>query len=174
MLIYVDSRERWTQPGSKDHHIPDYFSRHGIEWEVKALNVGDYQLDGDSSVVVDRKKSIDEMATNLLNKSDSARFWREIRRAHSQGIKLIVLCEGGGTKYKTVNDLAAWKSKYSGVTGRRLISEIVRCEYAYGVTFLLCNRRETAKRIVELLTGDGGQHNAETKTTNCKSGGDAE
>ena len=157
MRVVIDSRERWTQPGSKDHHIPDYFSRHGIEWEVKALNVGDYQLDGNPSVSVDRKQSIDELATNLLNKSDSARFWREIRRAYSQSIKLIVLCEGGGTKYKTVNDLAAWKSKYSGVTGRRLISEIVRCEYAYGVTFLLCNRRETAKRIVELLTGDGGQ-----------------
>lgn len=141
---------------------------------MQALNVGDYQIEGNTSVVVDRKKSLDELATNLLNKSDSCRFWREVRRAWNRHIKLIVLCEGGGTKYKTVNDLAAWRSKYSGVTGRRLISEIVRCEYAYGVTFLLCNRRETAKRIVELLTGDGGQHNAETKTTNCKGGGDAE
>lgn len=163
MLIYVDSREKWTQLGSYDRHIPYHFSRHGIEWEVRKLDVGDYQLDGNPSVSVDRKQSIDELATNLLNKSDSCRFWREVRRAHSQGIKLIVLCEGGGNKYQTVNDLKTWRSKYSGVTGRRLLSEIVRCEYSYGVMFRLCNKRNTAKLIVELLEqyGEGAKKSSD-------------
>ena len=146
----TDSREKWTQPGNKDTHISDYFTRHGIEWEVRKLDCGDYQFEGDPSVSVDRKKSLDELSTNLLNKSDSCRFWREVRRSFSQGTKLIVLCECGG-KYKTVNDLQTWRSKYSGVSGIRLIHEIVRCEYAYGVVFKFCDKRSTARLIIELL-----------------------
>ena len=157
MRIIVDSREKWTQSGSTDTHLSAYFARHGIDWTVQKLDVGDYQIEGDPSVSVDRKKSLDELATNLLNRSDSCRFWREVRRSYTQGAKLIVLCECGG-QYKTVNDLKAWKSKYSGVSGRRLIDEIVRCERAYGVQFKLCDKRSTARIIIELLT----QHHAKT------------
>ena len=157
MMVIVDSREKWTQPGSTDRHIPDYFDRHGIEWEVRKLDVGDYQIEGNPSVSVDRKQSLEELSRNLMNRADSSRFWREVRRAFAQGIRLIVLCECGG-KYKTVNDLAAWKSKYSGVTGRRLINEMVRCEYAYNVHFRFCDRRSTGRLIIELLTENSAKH----------------
>lgn len=116
-------------------------------------------LSGQPSISIDRKKSIDELATNLLNKSDSCRFWREVRRAFAQGTKLIVLCECGG-KYKTVNDLKDWHSKYSGVSGRRLIAEMTRCEYAYGVVFKFCDKRSTARLIIELLTEYGKEGDA--------------
>ena len=161
MNLIVDSREKWTQPGSKDTHISDYFTRHGIEWEVRKLDCGDYQFESDPSVSVDRKKSLDELSTNLLNKSDSCRFWREVRRAHSTRTKLIVLCECGG-KYKTVNDLKDWHSKYSGVSGRRLIAEMTRCEYAYGVVFKFCDKRSTARLIIELLTEYGTDKGGDT------------
>ena len=177
MTLIVDSREKWTQPGSTDRHIPDYFDRHGIEWEVRKLDVGDYQIEGNPSVSVDRKHSIEELSRNLMNKADSSRFWREVRRSFAQGTKLIVLCECGG-KYKTVNDLQTWRSKYSGVSGIKLIHEIVRCEYAYGTVFKLCDKRSTARLIIELLTeyesdNKGKDDNAETKTTISNSGGDA-
>ena len=159
MNLIVDSREKWTQPGSTDRHIPDYFDRHGIEWKVRKLDVADYQIDGDPSVSVDRKSGLEELSRNLMNKSDSCRFWREIRLAHTQGTKLIVLCECGG-KYKTVNDLKDWHSKYSGVSGRRLIAEMTRCEYAYGVVFKFCDKRSTARRIIELLTEYGKEANS--------------
>lgn len=103
---------------------------------------------------VDRKSGLEELSRNLMNRNDASRFWREVRRAHANGTKLIVLCECGG-KYRCVNDLTAWKSKYSSVTGRRLINEMVRCEYAYGVSFKFCDRRSTARRIIELLTEYG-------------------
>ena len=160
LTVTVDSREKWTQPGSRDRHIPDYFDRHGIEWEVRKLDVGDYQIEGNPSVSVDRKKSLDELATNLLNKSDSCRFWREVRRSFAQGTKLIVLCECGG-KYKTVNDLQTWRSKYSGVSGIRLIHEMVRCEYSYGVRWVFCDKRSTARLIIELLTEHGAKQDEE-------------
>lgn len=151
MTILCDSREHWTHPNSKDKHISAYFDRHGIEWRVQKLDCGDYMLSDDHTIVVDRKKSLDEIATNMLNRKDSSRFWREVRRCHSQGIRLVILCECGG-KIKTINDVVTWHSQYSSVTGRRLINEMIRCEMAYGVTWLFCDKRSTARRIVEILT----------------------
>lgn len=150
--ISVDSREKWTQPNSTDKHISDYFDRHGIEWEVKALGVGDYQIEGNPTISVDRKASIEECSMNLMNRSDSSRFWREVRRAHDQGIKLVILVESGRA-VKTINDVVLWKSKYSGVSGRHLIDEMIRCEMAYGVVWRFCDRRSTGRKIVEILTG---------------------
>lgn len=144
--FYFDSREK------KNDHIKDYFDRHGIEWEVRKLDCGDYMLDGQSNITVDRKQSLQELSSNLLNKADSARFWREVRRAHEQGIKLVVLIESGRT-VKTINDVVRWKSKYSPVNGRRLIDEMIRLEMSYGVRWAFCDRRSTGRRIIEILTG---------------------
>lgn len=152
MKIIVDSREKWTQPNSTDTHISAYFDRHGIEWEVRKLDCGDYMLDGQPNISVDRKKSLDEVATNLMNRSDSSRFWRELRRAHEQGVNLVILVECGRT-VKTINDVPKWRSKYSQITGRRLIDEMIRCEMAYGVRWCFCDRRSTARRIIEILSG---------------------
>lgn len=150
-MLIVDSREKWTQPKSKDVHIRNYLERHQIDYTVRKLDCGDYQLEG-SNITVDRKQSLSELATNLLNRSDSARFWREVRRAKEQGLKLIVLCEHGG-KVKSIRDVAAWKSPYSHVSGRRILDEMVRLEQSYAVRFVFCDKRSTAKRIIELLEG---------------------
>ena len=128
----------------------DYFQRHGIEYDVRKLDCGDYMYPG-GKISVDRKGSLSEIATNLMNRSDSARFWREVRRAKESGIQLIVLIECG-SQYRTIRDVAAWKSKYSPVTGRVLMNEMTRAEYAYGVQFRFCDKRSTGKKILELLT----------------------
>ncbi len=152
MKCLVDSREKWTQPNSTDTHIRDYFDRHGIEWEVKALSVGDYQAEGNPTISVDRKGSLEECSRNLMNRSDASRFWREIRRSHEQGIKLVILVESGRA-VKTINDVPKWRSRYSPVTGRRLIDEMIRCEMAYGVRWVFTDRRSTGRKIIEILTG---------------------
>lgn len=152
-MLWVDSREKWTQPNSTDTHIKDYFDRHGIEYEVRKLDVGDYIIDGQPNIVVDRKQSLSEVATNLMNRKDSSRFWREIRRAHEQGIQLVVLCESGPSVLN-INQVPRWRSKYSPVTGRRLIDEMIRVEMAYGVVWRFCSKRSTGKRIVEILGGE--------------------
>lgn len=145
-VIIEDTRNKV----GKHNNIAEYCERHGIELRRECLDVGDYMFPG-GTAAVDTKSGLSELSTNLLNKSDSCRFWREVRRAHSTRTKLIVLCECGG-KYKTVNDLKDWHSKYSGVSGRRLIAEMTRCEYAYGVVFKFCDKRSTARLIIELLT----------------------
>ena len=142
-MYYFDTREK------KNQHIKDYFDRHGIPYEERKLNVGDYMVDG-SNISVDRKQNLDELSSNLLNRTDRSRFWREVRRAREDKTKLIVLCEHGG-KIRSIEDVRKWRSEYSNVSGRRLAEEIYRVHISYGVEFLFCSKRSTAKKIIELL-----------------------
>ena len=96
--VICDSRER------KNEHILRYFDRHGIDYEIRKLDVGDYMLEGNDTISVDRKASVDELASNMLNRNDHARFLREAKRAADSGVKLIVLLET--SKYKSIPDLA--------------------------------------------------------------------
>lgn len=102
------------------------------------------------SVSVDTKRSVDELASNLLNPKDRARFCREVRRARDSGIKLIILIETN--RFKSIPDLASWKSKYSGINGRSLMDAVYRVHISYGVDFLFAPKISTARRIVEILT----------------------
>lgn len=147
MASYIfDTREK------KNDHIKAYFERHGLDYTVRKMDVGDYQIEGQQQIVVDRKQNLSELATNLMNRNDRSRFWREVRKAHEDGIYLIVLCEHGG-QIHSINDVPLWKSKYSSVTGRRLQDEMIRLERAYGVRWVFCDKRSTGRRIVELLDG---------------------
>ena len=145
MNVVVDSREK------KWEHIAEYFEKQGIEYEVRKLDVGDYMIEGQSGITVDRKRNLAELSRNLMNPKDHSRFWKEIRRAREQGIKLYILCEHGG-KIKSIKDVALWNDKYSGVTGRRLMDEIYRIHISYGVQVLFCSKRSTGRRIIEILT----------------------
>jgi hypothetical protein len=144
MKITIDSRER------KFDHIKSYFDKHGIEYEIRKLDVGDYQIEGKPQISVDRKRSLGELSHNLMNPKDHSRFWKEVRRSRDQGVKLFVLVEHGG-QIKSIEDVAWWNDKYSGVSGRRLADEIYRVHIAYGVEFLFCDKRSTGRRIIELL-----------------------
>lgn len=151
-VLLADSREKWTQPGSTDTHIKSYLERNNIPYQVVALNVGDYTYEG-LNIAVDRKHSLDEVARNLTNRSDSSRFWREVRRAYQQGIQLVVLVESGPSVL-SINDVPKWKSKYSSVSGRTVQTEMMRLEQAYRVRWCFCSKRSTAKRIIEILEGN--------------------
>lgn len=102
------------------------------------------------AISVDTKRSIDELAANMLNPKDHARFLREVKRARQIGVKLIVLVES--SKYKSIPDLATWRSKYSGISGRALMDAIYKTHISYGVEFLFCPKISTGRRIVELLS----------------------
>ena len=143
MKIIVDTREK------KNSHILKYFATHDVDYIEKKLDVADYQIEGKTDIAIDRKQNLDELARNLMNRADHSRFWKEVRRAKEQGIKMIILCEHGG-QIKSIPDIANWHSKYSPVSGRALMDEIYRVHIAYGVEFLFCQKRSTAKRILEL------------------------
>lgn len=145
-MIIVDSREK------KNSHILKYFISHDIEYVVQKMNVADYQIQGEDFLVIDRKQNLEELSRNLTNRSDHSRFWKEVRRAKQNNIKMIILCEHGG-QIKDIKSVANWNSKYSPVSGRHLMEEIYRVHIAYGVDFLFCDKRSIGRKIVELLGG---------------------
>ena len=146
MSKYIfDTREK------RNEHIKNYFDKHGLEYEVRKLDVGDYQIDGQPQISVDRKRNLAELSKNLMNAKDHSRFRKEVRRAKEQKTKLFVLVEHGG-QIKSIQDVAKWTDKYSGVSGRQLAEEIYRVHIAYGVEFLFCDKRKTAAKIVEILS----------------------
>lgn len=145
-MVIVDSREK------KNSHILKYFISHDIEYVVQKMNVADYQIQGKDYLVIDRKQNLEELSRNLTNRSDHSRFWKEVRRAKENNIKMIVLCEHGG-QIKDIKSVANWNSKYSPVSGRHLMEEIYRVHIAYGVDFLFCDKRSTGRKIIELLGG---------------------
>ena len=149
MTLIEDTRNKV----GKHKNIAAYCKRCGIELVREKLAYGDYMFPG-SHISIDSKRNLDEVATNLLNRShkDSIRFWNEIRGAKQNGIQLVILVEHGG-EIKSINDVPKWRSRFSGVTGRRLIDEMIRCEMAYSVRWVFTDRRSTAKRIIEILSG---------------------
>ena len=141
--LQIDSREK------KNEHILRYFDRHGIDYEIRKLDIGDYMLDG-GAISIDTKRSVDELASNMLNRNDHARFLREAKRAADSGIKLIVLLET--SKYKSIPDLREWRSKYSGISGRALMDAVYKTHISYGVEFMFAPKVSTGRRILEILS----------------------
>lgn len=149
MILYEDTRQK---KGRHDN-IKKYCDKNNIDLVRVKLDVGDYMIDLNGKVSVDTKTNLAELSKNLMNAKDHSRFWKEVRRAREQNIKLFVLVEHGG-QIKSIEDVAKWTDKYSGVSGRNLANEIYRVHIAYGVEFLFCDKRSTARRIVEILEGD--------------------
>src|SRR5574344_1206350 len=124
-MIICDSREK------KNQHILDYFNRHDIEYEIIKLDTGDYQDADNSSITIDRKRNLNEVAQNLCS-PDSSRFWNEIRRSYKDKQKFIVLVEHGGS-IKSLADVSSWQSKYSRISGSRLQAEMYRTGISYNI-----------------------------------------
>jgi ERCC4-type nuclease len=148
MVIICDSREK------KNGHVLNFFEKNGIEYVIQGMKVADYQIEGVDSIVVDRKQNLDELATNLMNRNDKSRFWREVRRARDRKIKMFVLCEHGAG-IKSIEDVSKWNSRFSPVSGRDLMNEIYRVHISYGVEFLFCEKRHTGAEILKILTQEG-------------------
>lgn len=145
MTIICDSREK------KNQHILKFFEENGINYKIQKMNVADYQIEGDNGIVIDRKQNLEEVATNLMNRNDKSRFWREVRRANKDGMKMIVLCEHS-RNIKSIQDVISWHSKFSPVSGRSLMNEIYRVHISYGIEFIFCDKRNTGRMIVNLLS----------------------
>lgn len=141
-MLIVDTREK------KWDHVRAYFDRAGTEYRVQKLDFGDYMVEG-SKVTIDRKQNLDEVAANLCTR-DSARFWREIRNAKKHGLRVIVLVEHG-PNVRNSSDVRNWVSEYHKITGYRLVQEMFNCSVAYGVEWEFCSKKETGRKILELL-----------------------
>lgn len=142
-MIICDTREKANQK------ILQYFKTQKIPYAEQKLETGDYMLSERMDTTIDRKRNLGELLKNMCS-PDKSRFWREIRRSQKEGIRFIILCEHGG-RYKTIQDVAGYKDRYSKVSGRELMNRMYAAHIAYGVEFLFCDKRSTGRKIVELL-----------------------
>ena len=144
-MIICDTREQ------KNDHILKYFERHDIPYRIDTVDTADYMMEnGQLSIRVERKATLSELAHNLLSK-DKSRFYREIRRAREMGIKLYIVCEHGHG-IESIEDVAKWINPYGKVTGKTLREAIYKCAIGYGCEFIFCNKRQTGKVILDILT----------------------
>lgn len=152
MQIQIDSREK----ARAIQKIIEYFDSHGIGYHISKLYVGDYMSMDNPRLIVDRKQNLIEICQNLCQGHD--RFTTELTKAKSAGIHIVVLCEHGGS-IKSLKDVKNWKNPRLkdhplAMSGERLYKVISTMQKSdkYSVSFEFCDKRNTGKRIIEMLS----------------------
>lgn len=150
MTIQIDSREhKWELA-----RIQRQLEKLGVKTIVSKLYVGDYQSLDNPRLVIDRKKDLQELCGNVTQQHE--RFRRELLRAQDAGIRLIILVEHGAD-ILTLEDVYFWdnprlEQSPHATTGRGLYKSLCTIRDKYEVRFEFCQKRETGKRIMELLS----------------------
>ena len=160
MVVVEDSR---NQTG-KHKNINAYLESVGVRVIRSKMIVGDYTLPADQRICIDTKKDMVEVSQNIFQ--DHARFRRECELAKDCGIHLIVLIEDNTVA--NWDELLKWvnpQPNRSALTpnGERCYKVMKAMEYSYGVEFQFCKKKDTGKRILQILTeGKDGNTKAET------------
>ena len=152
VTIQIDSREKQKE---LDRIIPQLEAQ-GVKWFKSKLYVGDYQSLDNPRLVVDRKKDLQELCGNVCQQHE--RFRSELVRAQEAGIQIVILCEHGGN-VKTLEDVYFWenprrRTSPGAISGQRLFKVLNTMQEKYGVRFEFCDKRQTGRRIVGILTDD--------------------
>lgn len=148
-MIQIDTREKPQAIAN----IKAFFDKHNIEYIDKKMDIADYCVIGKENLVIDRKRNLQEVAQNLCS-NDKSRFWREVRLAYQNHVRMIVLVEQSGIN--DLKDVRNWQSKYQRLSGARLQEEMYRIAMAYGIEWKFCHKNSTGKVICELLGVDYG------------------
>lgn len=150
MQLQIDSREKQQE---LDRIIPQ-LEKCGVQWFKSKLYVGDYQSLDNARLVVDRKHDLQELCSNVCQQHD--RFRAELERAKEHGIQIVILCEHGG-QIRCLEDVYFWSNPRKKVSpkamdGWKLFKVLSTMREKYGVRFEFCDKRQTGKRIVEILS----------------------
>jgi ERCC4-type nuclease len=149
MHIIVDTREQ------KYSHVTDHFDKEGIKWVRSKLICGDYQNPLNPTIIIDRKKDLQEVAGNVCQQHE--RFVRELELAKDLGYKMIILVEEPNiTSLTNVCSWYNWRKKKNpkAVSGKTLYKIMRTMEEKYGITWEFTSKANCGKRIVELLGGE--------------------
>ena len=161
LTVLMDTREKPKAVQT----IMKQFEAAGVRVIRTKLWVADYQLFDNPHLVVDRKQNLSELCNNVVQ--DHKRFRDELIRAQEVGISVVVLVEHGGG-IKSLEDVPNWvnprlKVSPLAVSGERLYKILKAMEYTYKVRFEFCNKANTGRRILEILT-EGRSDNVNTET----------
>lgn len=165
MDIQIDSREK----ARAIRKIVQTFEREGVKHFSSKLLVGDYMSLDNPRIIIDRKQNLQELCGNVCQQHE--RFKRELIKAMDAGIQLIILVEHG-SDIKSVEDVYFWKNprkhevrwkmvngkkeRYvvsaKAVDGEQLYKSLCTIRDRYNVRFEFCEKKDTGKRIIELLS----------------------
>ena len=149
MIIQIDTREhKWERA-----RIQRQLTALGVKTINSKLYVGDYQSWDNPRLVIDRKKNLLELCGNVCQ--DHKRFRSELIKAQEAGIKVIILCEEDSIE--SLEDIYFWENPRLPVspkatTGRELFRILSTMRARYGVQFEFCQKSETGKKIIDLLS----------------------
>lgn len=154
-MLFEDDRQKEGKHELKH----DYWTQIGARVARVRLPFGDYAYIHD--VVVDTKRDIYEVVSNIEH--DHERFREECICAREHGCRLVILVENlDGVK--SLDDLARWEEsnehfhKRGGKRkfhGKRLAAAMSTMTRRYGVEWDFCTPNESARRVLEILGGDG-------------------
>lgn len=118
-------------------------------------------------IVIDRKQNLSELCSNVCQQHE--RFKNEIMRAGEHGIKVIFLVEHGPditsledviwwdnprSQRRIQDAYGHWKTVHTkAISGDILYKILCTIQRKYGCEFLFCDKKDTGRRIVELLGG---------------------
>ena len=167
MVIQIDSREK-ARAITK---IVETFDECGIKHPVSKLMVGDYMNYDNPRLVIDRKQNLLEVCNNVCQDHD--RFRRELIRASENFADACRLVEHG-KDIKRLADVIWWENprrwkrcvnpetgkwediETKAMTGETLYKILCTQERKYGCKFLFCDKKDTGKEIIRILSENGG------------------
>lgn len=154
-VIIYDTRER------ENVHILDYFGLKKINYKKQKIDEGDYTAiitkcpkmgiyrDLYFPVGVERKNSVDELAGNLAEETDTRddlRLIRELRRAKEKGIKMfLVLEDENGRKNIKIGN---YRSLYKPVSFMARLRSL-QDQFLNGTVFV--NKNDAGEEIFGIL-----------------------
>lgn len=134
-VIVIDTREQ------KNKHIIDYLDKRKIKWVNMKLDSGDYsimlpnnkqvqfpELYLNNFIVIERKKTLDELVGNLTNGRD--RFFREFQRFNG---KMVIMVEENSYKDVLTHN---YRSQMNEVA---LNSSIMKISSEFGIETIWLN-----------------------------------
>lgn len=154
-LLIVDTREKPQAIKS----ILDYFDAEHIPHVSSKLLFGDYMDYNRPHLVIDRKQNIAELAKNCTVEAE--RFKRELERAQRANSRLVILVEQNRYKdrdewihVETIEDLMLWSSPHTTIIGEKVYRVLRAWCSKYDLDVQFCDKRQTGKRILEILYDD--------------------
>lgn len=154
-MILYDTREQ------QNSHILAYFDSKKIPYKRKKIDEGDYTAiitkrhdmgiyrDLYFPVAIERKNSVDELAGNLSEKTDThddIRLIRELQRAKSKGVKLYMVIEDKDAMEHI--KAGKYRSQYRPTAFYGRVRSI-QTQYLYGMEFI--NKIDAGNTIYGIL-----------------------
>lgn len=148
--IIIDTREKQID------HIEKAFKKNNIDYTRRALPIGDYIVEGSNghvpNVVIERKNSIGEIISNLLDTSTkdengNNRFIRELIRAKKANKKFILLIED--EKFYTNLLTGNYRSNMNPKAAKGMIMSL-EAKYS-NLNIVWMEKREVASYIHSIL-----------------------